>query len=113
MEFSAGGGALQFAPFVVSCCEESFEAGPSFLLCGQTFPGVAVVYKETGLVDEPESDADDLFEAVESVAGGGIITAFFDPVEKGFNWLVDFIRGAEDSVVFLWIRGGDVGVSGV
>ena len=75
MEFSASGGALRFVPFVVSCREESFEAGPSFLLCGKTFPGFAVVYKETGLVDEPESDADDLFEAAESVTGGGVITA--------------------------------------
>ena len=82
MEFSASGGALRFTPFIVSCCEESFEAGPRFLLCGQTFPGFAVVYKETGLVDDLESDANDLFEAVGSVTGGGIITAVFDPVEK-------------------------------
>ena len=48
-----------------------------------------------------KGDTDDLFEAVESVAGGGIITAVFDPVEDGFNWLIDVVRGAEDSVVFL------------
>ena len=101
MEFSAGGGALRFVPFIASCCKESFEAGPSFLLCGETFPGFAVVYKETGLVDELESDVDDLFEAVGSVTSGGIINAVFDPVEKGFNWLVYVIRGAEDSVVLL------------
>ena len=101
MEFSTGGGALRLAPFVVSCCKESFEAGPSFLLCGQTFPGFAVAYKETGMVDNLESNDDDLFEVVGSVTGGGIITAVFDPVEKGFNWLVFVIRGAEDSVVFL------------
>ena len=101
MEFSAGGGALRFAPFVGSCCEESFEANPSFLLCGQTFPGFSVVYKETGLVDELKIDTDDLFEAVGSVAGGGIITAVFDPVKEGFNLLIDVVRGAEDSVVLL------------
>ena len=87
VEFSAGGCALIFAPFVVSCCGESFEANPSFLLCGQTFPGFAFVYKETGLVDELESDTDDLFEALGRVTGGGVITAVFDPVEKGFNWI--------------------------
>ena len=92
---------MRFAPFVVSSCEESFEAGPSFLLWGQMFPGFAVVYKETCLVYELESDASDLFEDVGSVTGGGIITAVFDPVEKGFNWLVYVIRGAKDSVVFL------------
>ena len=101
MEFSAGGGALRFAPFVVSCCKESFEANPSFLLSGQTFPGFAVVYKEDGLLDELESDTDDLFEAVGSVAAGGVITTVFDPVEEGFNWLIDVVRGAEDSVTFL------------
>ena len=33
VEFSAGGGALRFSPFVVCCCGESFETNPSFLLC--------------------------------------------------------------------------------
>ena len=113
MGFSTGGVALRFAPFVVECCKESFEAGPIFLLCKEKFPGFAVVYKETGLLDDLESDAYDLFGAVGSVTGGGIITAVFDPVEKGFNWLVFVIRGAEDSVVFLYIRGGDVGISGI
>ena len=32
VELSAGGGALGFTPFVVSCCEESFEANPSFFV---------------------------------------------------------------------------------
>ena len=77
VEFNAGGGALRFPPFVVSCCEESFEASPSFLLCGQAFLGFAVVYKETGLVDELKRDADDLFEAVGSVTVGGVITTVF------------------------------------
>ena len=51
-----------------------------------------------------------MFEAIGSVTGGDVVTAIFDPVEKGFNRLVYIIRGAEDSVVFLQIRGGDVGV---
>ena len=34
VEFSANGGALRFLPLVVGCCKESFEANPSFLLCG-------------------------------------------------------------------------------
>ena len=101
MEFRAGGGALRFAPFVVSCCEEIFEAGPSFLFCGETFTGFEVVYTETCLVDDLESDDSDFFEAVGSITGGGVITKNFDPVEKGFNWLVYVIRGAEDSVVLL------------
>ena len=54
-----------------------------------------------------------MFEAIGSVAGGGVITAVFDPVEKGFDWLIDVIRGAEYSVIFLLIRGVDVGLSGV
>ena len=101
MEFGTGGGALIFAPLVVCSGEESFESGPSFLLCRETFPGFAVIDKETGLVDELEGDANDLFEDVGSVTGGGVVTAIFDPVEKGFNWLVYVIRGAEDSIVFL------------
>ena len=83
------------------------------MLCGETFPGFAVVKKDTGLVDELESDANDLFETVGSVTGGGVVTAIFHTVEKGFNRLVYIIRGAEDSVVFLQIRGVDVGVGGV
>ena len=90
VEFSAGGGALGFAPFAVSCCEESFEAGPNVLLCGKTFTGFAVFYKETGLVHKLEINADDLFEAVGSVTGGGVITAFFDPVKKrdSIGWVI-------------------------
>ena len=42
-----------------------------------------------------------MFEAVGSVASGGVISAVFDPVEEGFNWLIDVVRGAEYSVVFL------------
>ena len=42
-----------------------------------------------------------MFEAVRSVASGGVISAVFDPVKEGFNWLVDVVRGAEDSIVFL------------
>ena len=75
MEFSAGGGALRFTSFIVSCGEESFEAGPIFLLCGETFRVFTVVKKETGLVDDMESDDSDLFKAVGSVAGGGVISA--------------------------------------
>ena len=101
MEFSAGSRSLIFLPFVVRCCEEGFEANPSFLLCGLTFPGFAVVYKETGLVDELKGDIDDLFKAIGSVAGGGVISAVFDPVKEGFNLLIDVVRGAEDSVVSL------------
>ena len=85
MGFSAGGGALRFAPFVVRCRKESFEGNPSFWLCGQTFPGFSVVYKEAGLVEDLKIDTDDLFEVVGSVAGGGVISAVFDSVEEGFN----------------------------
>ena len=71
------------------------------MLCGKTFPGFAVVYKEIGLIDDLKSDTNDLFEAVGSVAGEGVITAVFDPVKEGFNWLIDAVRITEDSVVFL------------
>ena len=83
------------------------------MLCGENFPGFVVVDKATSLVDELESDVNDLFEVVGSVTGGGVVTTIFDPVEKGFNRLVYIIRGAEDSAVFLQIRGGDVGVGGI
>ena len=56
VEFSADGGALRFAPFVVRCCEESFEGNPSFLLSGLTFQVFAVLYKEAGLVDKLKGD---------------------------------------------------------
>ena len=52
MEFGTGGGALRFAPLVVRSGEESFEAGPSFLMCRETFQGSAVIDKETGMIDE-------------------------------------------------------------
>ena len=113
MEFGTGGGALRFAPLVVRCGEEGFEAGTIVLLCRERLSGFAVINEETVLIDELEGDANDLFEAVGSVTGGGVVTAVFDPVEKGFNRLVYIIRGAEDSFVFLNIRGGYVGVGGV
>ena len=113
MEFGTGGGAFRFVPFIVRSGEEIFYAGPSFLLCMETFPGFAVIDEETGLINELESHANDLLEAVGSVTGGGIVTAIFDPVEMGFNRLVYIVRGAEYSVVFLKIGGGDVGVGGV
>ena len=104
---------LDFAPLVVRSGEEIFEAGPSFLLCRETFPGFAVIDEETGMIENLGGNANELFKAVGSVTGGGVVTAIFDPVEKGFNRLVYIIRGAEDSVVFLQIHGGDVGVGGV
>ena len=48
VEFGTCGGALIFAPLVVRSGEESFEAGPSFLLSRETFPGFAVINEETG-----------------------------------------------------------------
>ena len=65
------------------------------------FPGFAVVYKETGLVEDLESDTDDLFEAVGSVTSGGVSNTVFFPVKKGFNWLIGVVRGEEYSVVLL------------
>ena len=113
MEFGTSGGALRFVPLVVRSGEESFEAGPSFLLCRETFPGFAVIDEETGMIENLGGNANEMFKAVGSVTGGGVVTAIFDPVEKGFNRLVYIIRGAEYSVVFLQIRGGDFGVGGV
>ena len=54
-----------------------------------------------------------MFAAVGSVTGGGVVTTIFYPLENGFNRLVYIIRRAENSVVFLKIRRGDVGVGGV
>ena len=54
-----------------------------------------------------------MFEYVGSVSGGGVVTAIIDPVEKGFNRLVNIVRGAKNSVVFLKIRGRDIGICGV
>ena len=65
------------------------------------------------MINELEGDDDDLFETVRIVAGGGVVSTIFDPAEKGFNLLFDIVRGAKNSVVFLKIRGGDVGVGGV
>ena len=110
MEFSTGGGALRFAPLVVLSGKERFESGTSFLLCRETVPGFAIIDEETGLIDDLEGNTNDLFKAVGSVNGSVIVTAIFDPVEKGFDWLVYVIRGAEDSVIFLQIRGVDVGI---
>ena len=75
--------------------EESFEAGPSFLLCRETFPGFSVIDEETGLIDELEGDTNDLFESVGSVTGVGVVTAIFDPVEKVFNRSF-YCRSAEE-----------------
>ena len=113
VEFGTGGGALIFAPLVVRRGEEMFVAGPSFLLCRETFPGFASIDEETGMINELEDNVKDLFEAIGSITSGSVVTAVFDPVEKGFNWLVNIVRGVEDSVVFLKIRGGDVGVGGL
>ena len=52
---------MRFAPLVVRRCKEIFEAGPSLLLCRETFPGFAVIDEETGLIDKLEGDANDLF----------------------------------------------------
>ena len=113
VEFCTGGGALRFASLVVRSGEEIFETSPSFLLCSETFPGFAVIEEEIGLINYLEGDAGYLFEAVGSVSGGGVVTAIFDPVKKGFDRLVNIVRGAKNSVVFLKIRGGDVVVGGV
>ena len=83
------------------------------MLCSETFPGFAVIDEEAGLINELEGDSYYVFKAVGSVSGGGVVTAIFDPVEKGFDRLVNIVRGAKNSVVFLKIRGGDVGVGGV
>ena len=113
MEFGPGGGALRFAPLVVRSGEENFEAGPSCLFCRESFPGFAVINKETVLINKLKGDANDLFKAVGSVTGGSVVTTIFDPVEKGFNWLFYIVRGVEDSVVLLKIHGGYVGLGGV
>ena len=83
------------------------------MLCRETLPGFAVIDEETGLINYTEGDINEFLEAVGSVTNGGVFTAIFNPVEKGFNRLVYIVRCAEDSVVFLKIRGGDVDVIGV
>ena len=85
MEFGTSGGALRFEALVVRSGEDIFEAGQSFLFCRETFPVFAVVYKETSLKYDLEGNANCLFKVVGSVMGGGVVTAIFDPVEKGFN----------------------------
>ena len=70
------------------------------MLCSETFPGSAFIDKNTSLINELEGDADYLFKAVGSVAGGGIVTAIFDPVEKGFDRLVNIVRGAKKKCCF-------------
>ena len=59
------------------------------------------MYKKAGLVEKMKSDTNDLFEDAWSVSSGGVISAVFDPVKEGFNWLIDVVRGAEYRVVFL------------
>ena len=89
MEFGTGGGALRFAPIVLRSGEESFEAGPSFFLCGEIFPEFAVVDKETGMVDKLESDANDLFEALGSVTGGGVVTGILTLLKRdSIGWFI-------------------------
>ena len=62
---------------------------------------------------ELEDNANNVFETVGKVTGGGVVTAISNPVEKGFNRLVYIVRVAEDSIVFLKIQGGDFGVGDV
>ena len=47
-----------------------------------------------------EGDSDDLFKAVRIVAGGGVVAATFDLVEKEFDGLVNIVWDAKDSVVY-------------
>ena len=75
-------------PLVVRSGEESFETGPSFLLCSDAFIGFAVIEEKTGLINELEGNSDYLFEAVGTVAGGGVVTANIDPVIRdSIGWL--------------------------
>ena len=113
VEFVAGGGALRLVPLVLRSGEEGHETGPIFLLCCEAFPDFAVIDEETGLINELECNADYLLEAVRSVAGGDVVTTIFDLVKKGFDRLVNIVKGAKDSLILLKIRGGDVGVGGV
>ena len=113
VEFGTGGGALRFAPLVVRSGEESLETGPSVLVSSETFPGFSVIDEETGLINELKGNADYLFKAVGSIVGGRVVTKIFDPVKKGFDRLVNIVRGAKNSVVLLKICGVDVAVGGV
>ena len=88
LEFGTGGGALIFAPLVVCSDEESFDTGPSVLLCSERFPGFAVINEETGLINYLEGDSNYLFKAVGSVAGGGVVTVIFDRSKRDLiGWL--------------------------
>ena len=61
MEFSAGGGALRFPPFVVSSDEENFEGSSIFLLCvGRCFQALQCI-KKIGMIDNLKGDTEDLF----------------------------------------------------
>ena len=80
---------MRFAPLVVHSGKESFEAGPSFLLCRETFPGFAVIDKETGLIYDLEVDANELFEAVGSVTGGDVVYAILTLSKRySIGWFI-------------------------
>ena len=96
-----------------SLCAVEKKVGPRFLLLSETFPNLAVITKETRVINKLEGDVNDLFEAVRNVAGGNVVNTIFALVEKGFNWLVDIVRIVKNSVVSLKICGGDVGVGGI
>ena len=51
-EFGTSGGDFRFTPLVVRSGKESFETGPSFLLCSETFPGFLFINEETGLIND-------------------------------------------------------------
>ena len=65
------------------------------------FLGFAVVYKKVGLIDKLKGDTKEFFYAVWGVAGDGVISTVFYTVEEDFNWLIDVVWCAKDSVVFL------------
>ena len=46
------------------------------------------------MINKLEGDSDELFYSLRIVAGGGIVNAIFDLVKKGFDPLVDIVRGA-------------------
>ena len=48
-ETGAGGGDLQFAPFLVGVCEEGFKGHSCFASVCQALPGFAVVKEESSL----------------------------------------------------------------
>ena len=75
VESGASGDALRLMPLVVRSGKESLEFGPHFLLWSEMFPNFAIINKETGLINELEGDAYDLFETLWSVADGSIVAA--------------------------------------